>query len=77
MEYAKARQYLLEHPQEDPLYNKATCAKPKLVPAAKLEEQVWHVVKSIMQRPEALREGLEAMVEERRRELSHDPDREI
>ncbi len=57
--------------------NKATCGKPKLFPAAKLEEQVWHTISTLMQHPEELREGLDAMIEEKRKELRGDPDREI
>ncbi len=44
--------------------------------AVELEEQVWSFVHGLLTDPERLRAGLEAMIEEKRKALRGDPDKE-
>lgn len=55
---------------------KQMCHNQKLLNAEKIEEEVWGFVSSLMQEPERLREGLDAMIEERRKAMRGDPEQE-
>ena len=55
---------------------KQTCPNKKLLRAEEAEDGVWGLVSSLLQDPERLREGLNAMIEERRKARRGDPKRE-
>jgi len=52
------------------------CPNQKLLNAEKVEEGVWEFVSSLIQDPERLRAGLDTLIEERRKTMRGDPERE-
>jgi hypothetical protein len=52
------------------------CPNRKLLRAEEAEEEVWRFVSSLLQDPERLRLGLDAMIEEQRKAMRGDPERE-
>ena len=52
------------------------CPNRKLLRAEETEEEVWRFVSSLLQDPERLRVGLDAMIEERRKAMCGDPEQE-
>jgi len=52
------------------------CSTRRVVPALKLERDVWQFVSSILQDPETLREDLDRMIDLEREALRGDPERE-
>jgi len=52
------------------------CPNQKLLKAEKVEEGVWEFVSSLIQDPERLRAGLDTLIEERRKTMRGDPERE-
>ena len=55
---------------------KLMCRNQKLLNAERVEEAVWELVSSLMQDPERLRVGLDTLIEERRKAMHSDPERE-
>jgi site-specific DNA recombinase len=55
---------------------KDVCSQRKNYRADKVEPQVWELVSSIMKDPEQLRDDLERMIDQERKGLHRDPDRE-
>jgi site-specific DNA recombinase len=56
--------------------NAAACSHEKHHRADRLEQMVWEFVSNYLKNPERLRTGLEQMVEEKRKGLRGDPERE-
>ncbi|MBA3471841.1 MAG: recombinase family protein [Rubrobacter sp.] len=55
---------------------KQICPNQKLLNAEKVEEEVWEFVSSLLQDPERLRMGLDAMIEKRRKVTRENPEQE-
>ncbi len=55
---------------------KAACPMPKSHRSDKIEPLVWEFVSGLLKNPERLRVGLEEMIEEKKRNMCGDPDRE-
>ncbi len=58
------------------LEGKDACSQRKNYRADKVESQVWELVSDLMKDPEQLRDDLERMIEQERKGLHGDPDRE-
>ncbi len=58
------------------LEGKDACSQRKNYRADNVESQVWELVSDLMKDPEQLRDDLERMIEQERKGLHGDPDRE-
>src|SRR3712207_1755311 len=56
---------------------KEGCENAKNRRAVQVEQEVWEEVSALLKDPERLRVGLEAMIEEKRKRLRGNPEREM
>jgi site-specific DNA recombinase len=58
-------------------FGEDVCPRPSNHPAHRIESEVWEFVSSLLRDPERLREGIEAMIEQKRAGLRGHPERDV